>query len=91
MWGEGDSQINTAEKRDWLSVLEAVERDITSLGNDYKFKRLSARIAEGEQQVHLDDIYTKGWDVRGPWNAIVDRIRGDFEDTEAMKEKLESY
>lgn len=48
MWGDkhADSSINTAEKRDWLSVLEAVERDIASLMNDYKFKRLIARVAE---------------------------------------------
>ncbi len=28
------------DRRDWLSVLEAVERDLASLGNDYKFKKL---------------------------------------------------
>jgi len=30
------------EKRtsSWLSVLEAIERDITMLNNDFKFKRL---------------------------------------------------
>jgi hypothetical protein len=40
--------------------------------------------------VHIDDIYTKGWDCRGPWNIIVDRIRKDLEDTESMKDKIES-
>jgi hypothetical protein len=43
-----------------------------------------------DQQVHIDDIYTKGWDCRGPWNLIVDRIRSDLEDTEAMKDKIEA-
>jgi hypothetical protein len=71
--------------------LEAIERDLTSLGNDPKFKKLINLVTDEtkDQQVHIDDIYTKGWDCRGPWNLIVDRIRADFEDTEAMKDKIE--
>ena len=74
-------------------MLEAVERDITSLVNDYKFKKLVARVSEEtkDQQLHLDDMYTKGWDVRGPWDTIVEKIRQDFEDTEVMKEKIETF
>ena len=30
--------------RDWTSVLEAVERDITALVNDYKFKKLVQKV-----------------------------------------------
>ena len=71
--------------------MEAIERDLTSLGNDPKFKKLINLVTDEtkDQQVHIDDIYTKGWDCRGPWNLIVDRIRADFEDTEAMKDKIE--
>lgn len=72
-------------------MLEAIERDITSISNDYKFKKLVARIEDERKDaiVHIDDIYTKGWDCPGPWTLIVDAIRKDFEDTEAMKDKIE--
>ena len=34
----------TTEKRDWFSILEAVERDIASLSNDYKYRKLIVNI-----------------------------------------------
>lgn len=37
-------QQQEAEKRDWLSVLEAIERDIASLNNDFKFKKLVDKV-----------------------------------------------
>lgn len=40
--------------------------------------------------MQVDDIYTKGWECKGPWNAIVDSIRQDFEATETMKHRIES-
>jgi hypothetical protein len=40
--------------------------------------------------LHIDDIYTKGWDISGPWNEVISRIRQDFEDTETMKAKMEA-
>lgn len=93
MWGasseDSASSVNTSDKRDWQSVLEAVDRDISSLNNDYKFKKLVSKIESDEDKTHIDDIYTKGWDIRGPWNDIVDKIRADFEDTELMKQKIE--
>ncbi len=86
--------LNPSSKndREWLSVIEAIERDLTSLGNDPKFKKLINLVTDEtkDQQVHIDDIYTKGWDCRGPWNLIVDRIRADFENIEVMKDKIES-
>jgi len=87
------AKVDPNDKREWLSVLEAIERDVTSLGNDTKFKKLINLVTDEtkDQQVHIDDIYTKGWDCRGPWNLIVDRIRSDFEDIEAMKDKIEAY
>jgi hypothetical protein len=32
--------------RDWSTVLESVERDITSLTNDYKYKKLIQKVDE---------------------------------------------
>jgi len=36
----------------------------------------------------LDDMYTRGWDVRGPWNTIIDGISKDIEEVEMIKEKV---
>jgi hypothetical protein len=34
------------DKRDWSSVVEAIERDIVAIGNHYKFKRLIDHVAD---------------------------------------------
>lgn len=56
----GDSQsILDARKKSWLSVLEAIERDITTLNNDYKYKRL-IKIVDSkyvDQKINLNDLY----------------------------------
>jgi hypothetical protein len=72
-----ETLISTQERRDWSSVLEAIERDITALNNDYKFKRLVAKLLD-DGSIHIDDIYTKGWNCPGPWTQIVERIRKEF-------------
>ena len=41
MWDGSPAQRSDAKKKNWVSVIEAVERDITQLTNDYKFKKLS--------------------------------------------------
>lgn len=89
MWGESAS---SDDKRDWKSVLEAVERDLISLNNHYKYKRLLDRVLDERQgrPVDPDDIFTKGWDIKGPWNAVMDAIRQDFESTELMKQKIDT-
>ena len=33
-------------------------------------------------------MYTKGWDVKGPWNQIIDAVRRDFEEVEILKDKI---
>lgn len=40
LWNGDKNEIAQAREQSWLSVLEAVERDITTLNNDFKFKRL---------------------------------------------------
>lgn len=89
MWGESASPD---DKRDWKSVLEAVERDLIALNNHYKYKRLLDRVLDERQgrPVDPDDIFMKGWDIKGPWNAVMDAIRQDFESTELMKQKIDT-
>lgn len=80
------------DKRDWVSVLEAVERDLASLTNDYKYRKL-IQLIEGvyvdrAQPQSVDDMYTRGWDLKGPWNTIIEGICKDFEEVEIIKERI---
>jgi hypothetical protein len=60
------------------------------LNNDYKFKILIGTIDDQhkDENLHIDDIYTKGWDFTGPWIDIAHQVRKDLEDTGAMKDKI---
>ena len=84
------------DRRDWMSVLEAVERDLASLTNDYKYRKLIALIdqhyKESGTQLSLDDMYSnnRGEQLKGPWNAIVEAIRKDIEEVEVMKDRIEA-
>ncbi len=78
------------DKRDWMSVLEAVERDLASLTNDYKYRKLvqSIEATYADRNQSLDDMYTRGWDIKGPWNAIIESICKDFEEVELIKDRI---
>lgn len=78
------------DKRDWMSVLEAVERDLASLTNDYKYRKLVQSIEASyvDKTQSLDDMYTRGWDVKGPWNTIIEGICKDFEEVELIKDRI---
>lgn len=71
-------------------MLEAIERDITTLNNDYRFKKLIQKVEETNKELKIDDMYKKGWDSKGPWTLIAQAIRQDLEDTGTMKDKIES-
>ena len=73
--------------KDWNSLLDAIQRDITQVLNDYKFKRLIKHIEqsyekdEGKAAVtRIDDIFYidrfKG--ALAPWMEISKRIRTDI-------------
>ena len=58
LW-EGDDVAAARTKSTWLQVLEAVERDITSLNNDYKYKRLVKLVDQryGNKKIDFNDLY----------------------------------
>ena len=72
-----------------MSVVEAVERDITQLMNDYKFKKLTVMIDEkyGERKVDLNDLYAVDFEANGPWRIIAHAIRSDLQDMGVLKQK----
>jgi len=69
-------------------VLDAVQRDITQLFNDYKFKRLIKTIEESykekEGYVNLDEIFyiDRFKNQASPWMEISKKIRTDIQNAE---------
>lgn len=59
LWDGNSNQKQEASQKSWSSVLEAIERDVTSLGNDFKFKQLSEKVEEkyGSGKVDYNDLY----------------------------------
>lgn len=56
-------------QKSWLSTLEAIERDITMLNNDFKFKRLIKIVDQkyGTSKIDFNDIYKLDFKAEGPW------------------------
>ena len=77
-------------EKDWTSVLEAVEKDITTLTNDYKFKKLSIKLEEAKIKLNIEDIFKFALDFKGPWTTISRKVRDDLDDTNSMKDKIET-
>lgn len=78
-----------ASKKNWLSIIEAVERDITQMTNDYKFKKLITMVADkyGERKIDLNDLYAVDFEASGPWRTIAQTIRADLQDMGVLKQK----
>ena len=59
LWLGTDSQKEEERQKSWLSTLEAIERDITMLNNDFKFRRLIRLVDQkyGNQKIDFNDIY----------------------------------
>jgi len=72
LWDGTPAQKSDAKKKNWLSVIEAVERDITQLTNDYKFKKLTTMVDEryGDKRLDLNDLYAVDFEASGPWRTV---------------------
>jgi hypothetical protein len=88
-------QIQT---KDWNSLLDAIQRDITQLFNDYKFKRLITHIKNSYKEqdkdaiANLDEIFfiDRFQNDSSPWMEISKKIRTDIQNSEALKDKIET-
>ena len=89
LW-EGSSMSRAeAQKKNCQSIIEAVERDITQLMNDYKFKKLVHMIEDkyGDKKIDLNDLYAVDFEASGPWRTIAHTIRADLQDMGVLKQK----
>ncbi len=59
LWEGETMEMQDSRQKSWLSVLEAIERDITTLNNDYKYKRLIKLVDTkyGDQKIDFNDLY----------------------------------
>ena len=79
-------------QKDWSSVLDAIQRDITQLFNDYKFKRLIKHIEGGYEDkkqsaggvISIDEIFyiDRFKNATAPWMEISKKIRVDIQNSE---------
>lgn len=85
------------QSKDWSSIMDAIQKDISQLFNDYKFKRLIKQIEqqyESENQntlINIDQIFfiDKFQNDTAPWMEISNRIKSDIQNSEALKDKIE--
>jgi hypothetical protein len=71
------------QSKDWNSIMDAIQKDISQLFNDYKFKRLIKQIEqqyESENQntlINIDQIFfiDKFQNDTAPWMEISNRIK----------------
>lgn len=89
LWLGTDSQKEEERQKSWLSTLEAIERDITMLNNDFKFKRLIRLVDQkyGNQKIDFNDIYKLDLGAQGPWLQIAHSIKTELQDMTALKQK----
>ena len=80
MWDGTPALQSDSKKKNWISVIEAIERDITQLTNDYKFKKLTQIVNEkyGDQKIELNDLFSVDFEASGPWRTIAQSIRADL-------------
>ena len=59
LWEGDNAQKNEASKKSWVSVLEAIERDIIGLNNDFQFKQLAEQVEAkyGSNKIDFNDLY----------------------------------
>lgn len=92
IWSENFDPTST----DWNSLLDAVQRDITQLSNDYKFKRLIKTIekdsgAKDGSVMSIDEIFyiDRFRNDTSPWMEISKKIKADIQNSEQLKDKIE--
>lgn len=85
------------QSKDWSSVLDAVQRDITQLFNDYKFKRLIKSIESSYEEQHkesmlnIEEVYyiDRFKNDNSPWMEISKKIKQDIQNSEQLKESID--
>lgn len=64
-------------------MLEAVERDIIQLNNDFKFRQLADKVEEKKND--FNDLYNVDYKSQGPWRIVSEQVKTELQDMGALK------
>ena len=78
--------------------MDAIQKDINQLFNDYKFKRLVKHIEEMYEDqnsttlINIDQIFfiDKFKNDQSPWMEISNKIKQDIQNSELLKDKIDN-
>ena len=89
LWTGSDAEKLEASQKSWGSVLEAIERDVIALNNDFKFKQLADRVEAkyGSSKIDYNDLYNVDYRADGPWRVVSEQVRAELGDMGALKQK----
>jgi len=95
IWSDA-ADPDLVQSKDWNSIMDSIQKDISQLFNDYKFKRLIKQIEqEYESQnrstlINIDQIFfiDRFQNDTAPWMEISNRIKQDIQNSEQLKDKI---
>lgn len=96
-WQAG-ADPDIVQSKDWNSIMDAVQKDINALFNDYKFKRLIKHIDQMYESqnmstlINIDQIFfiDKFKHDQSPWMEISNKVQADIENCQVLKDKIEN-
>lgn len=74
-----------------MSVIEAAERDITALNNDFNFRKLSHEVEKKYPEDKMDflDLFSMDPESEGPWAAVANKVKAEIKNIEHSKQKIQ--
>lgn len=84
-----DDQLKENRSKSWQGTIEAIERDITFLNNDYKYKRLVKLVEKkyGQSKIDTNDLYKMDYQANGPWRSIAGKIHKELQSMASLRQK----
>ena len=89
LWSGSEAEKQEASQKSWNSVLEAIERDVMTLNNDFKFKQLAEKVEAkyGSGKIDFNDLYNVDYKAAGPWRIVSEQVKSELQDMGALKQK----
>jgi len=89
LWMGSKTQQQEASQKSWVSVLEAIERDVISLNNNFKFKKLAEQVEAkyGAGKIDFNDLYAVDFKAGGPWRVVTEHVKSELQDMGALKQQ----
>jgi hypothetical protein len=68
-------------KKNWISIIDAAERDISELNADPSFRKLSTIVEAKylDDKIDFLDLYCNDPGSEGPWKAVAAKVKTEIE------------